>query len=45
MPKAKHVNSTREASPTAKQIGDIVSIDIFGEMPESILGGYKYGLC
>ena len=45
VPKAKHVNSTREASPTAKQIGDIVSIDIFGEMPESILGGYKYGLC
>ena len=25
VPKAKHVNSTREASPTAKHIGDVVS--------------------
>ena len=45
VPKAKHVNSIRQASRTATQIGDIVSIDIFGELPESVLGGYKYGLC
>ena len=45
VPKAKHVNSTRQAARSAQHIGDIVSIDIFGEMPESVLGGYKYGLC